>query len=265
MKPKKVTLTDKARQEHDLFNDVFLPRSRQKWDQGLRTEKQFTPPKEWEWYVRQYGPDFLISLYCTYRYCVITTPGEQFGMLTEELPDWIQAAVKQEPRSPFPVEALAEQGFKPVAATTPEQLVGLTGEVFTSEGQIGFAIPPAGVPGAIRFEVLHVHGDIPGTPAWADLQVGDRLVRINPDIIRPPFHRLADCLWFAFKDWDSFTQKGFNKLTFPPAPHPNAQDFAFKRCLLPDGTEAVLVDTWGRLEQFAERCRPHDGQHRTSS
>lgn len=268
-----IKLTEKAQQEHELFETLFLPRSKQKWDQGLRTEKRFTPPKEWEWYAKQYGPNLLVSLYVSHSYCVVTTPCNQHGMLTEELPDWMQADLKQTPRSPFLVECRPEDGYKPVVVTTPEQLVELKGEVFANaEGQIGIAIPPAGVPGAIPFEVLDAHGDggdpempVPGMPAWADVQVGDRKVRINPEIIQPPFHRLADCLWFASKSWDSFTQEkgSFNKLTFPPAPHPEAQDFAFQRCILPDGIEVVLIDTWERLKRLSERYRPHDGQHRT--
>jgi hypothetical protein len=270
----KVKLTEKAQQEQQLFDDVFLPRSRQKWEQGVRTNKRFTPPKEWEWYVQQYGPNLLVSLYVSHRYCVVTTPNGQFGMLSDELPEWIHADLKQTPRTPFLAECRPDEGGKLTAVTTPEQLVGLKGEVFANaEGQIGFAIPPAGVPGAVQFEVLDAHGDgghagmpFPGMPAWADVQVGDRKVRINPEIIQPPFMRLADCLWFAFKSWNIFTPEKdcFNKLAFPPAPHPNSQDFAFRRCVLPCGTEVVQIDTWERLERLAKRHHSHDGQHRTS-
>ena len=87
-----------------------------------------------------------------------------------------------------------------------ESIVGLAGEVFCAEGQVAFMIPPTGIPESIRFDVVGAHGDggtteqpVPGMPAWAYIQVGNKFVRMNPEIVQFPFHRLADCLWYAVK------------------------------------------------------------------
>lgn len=158
-----------------------------------------------------------------------------------------------------------------------ESIVGLAGEVFCAEGQVAFMIPPTGIPESIRFDVVGAHGDggtteqpVPGMPAWAYIQVGNKFVRMNPEIVQFPFHRLADCLWYAVKLWDRIAtpEKGFNKMSFPPPPHPKSQDFAFQRTRLGDGKEIVLIDTWQRLKEHVEhsirdgRQRMHDSAGR---
>ncbi len=265
----KVTLTEKAQQEQEMFEFIFLPRSRQKWDQGVRTQKRFIPQEVWEWYVQLYGPNLLVSCYNAHLYCVVTRPDGQLGMLTEELPDWIQAALTQEPRKPLRVSLSAghetEEPYKPIAAMTEQQLVGLKGECWGDEnGQIGLSVPPVGIHSdSIQWQIVEVHPVSGGSPAWADVVAGNRRIRINPDICQPPFLRLADCIWIARGLWQSLpTGDNWAKLSFPPKPHPHSQEFVFQRFML-EGVEGVLIDTFERCKQFHHQAVVSDGQHRT--
>lgn len=263
-----VKLTEKAQQEHEWFEGIFLPRSKHKWDQGMRTEKRRTPPKEWEWYAQQFGPDFLVSCYNSHRYCVVTTPDEQLGMLTEELPDWIQAALKAVPRRPLAASIAAEtEGpSTPMATLTEQQLVGLKGECWPDEnGRIGLAVPPLGIhSNAVQWQILELSPASGKTPAWTDLVAGNLRIRINPDICQPPFWRLADCVWFASGLWQTFPSGDqWAMLSFPPEPHPHSQAFVFQRCTLHGGIEGVIIDTLDRCKQFHDRTGVRDGQHRT--
>ena len=265
-----VKLSEKAQQEQALFEIIFLPRSKQKWNQGVRTQKRLTPQKEWEWYVQHYGPNLLVSCYNSHRYCVITKPDEQLGMLTEELPDWIQAALTQGPRKPFAVSLSAgketEEPYQPVVTMTEHDLAGLKGECWGDEnGQIGLSVPPLGIhPDAIQWKIVDVTAASGRTPAWADVVAGKRRIRINPDICQPPFWRLADCVWFTCGLWESLpTGSEWARIALPPKPHPHSQEFVFQRCTLPGGVEVVLIDTFDRCEEFCHQPAIKDGQHRT--
>jgi hypothetical protein len=77
-------------------------------------------------------------------------------------------------------------------------LKGLKGEVFNLGGNIAGSVPPAGLPGAIPFEITGVWPETGHSPSWADVTVGENVhVRINPDICQPPFFRLFDCVMLA--------------------------------------------------------------------
>ena len=138
----------------------------------------------------------------------------------------------------------------------------LAGEVFSDGGRVGIAIPRAGVDGAIPFIIVKVHpAELDGgSPAWADLLLGGKAVRINPDICQPPFHRLADCLMVAHHQREKLpTGDTKAKLTLPPAPHPEAQDFVFWKESI-GGVEVVLIDRMDRIGQYT--LKAEDGQHR---
>jgi hypothetical protein len=149
-------------------------------------------------------------------------------------------------------------------------MAALHGEVFLRDGNVTFAIPPNGTQGAIRFEVIRIHPPGLNFPAWVDLRVNGNLCRINPDICQPPFHRLADCVWLAAREREKLPvltvgspgTMGCAKVTLPPHPHPEAQEFALWRGILRDNkgfeVEAVMIDTMARLTGF----RPGQaGQH----
>jgi hypothetical protein len=132
----------------------------------------------------------------------------------------------------------------------------LKGEVVKSpHGRIDGAVPPIGMPGAIRFEIF---GEYPGqNPPWADMQleVEGRLIkcRINPKICRAPFFRLWDCVNIVAEDSDKFPliESGNMATTwFPPQPHPDSQQFVFVRAFM---GQLVLIDTYARAKQFDRR------------
>jgi hypothetical protein len=80
-------LSEKAKAYRQLF-EVFglFERSQQKFQAGVRTQKEFISPAEWALYSKLYGRQFLISIYNNRTLCVITTPTAQHGFLTEEMP-----------------------------------------------------------------------------------------------------------------------------------------------------------------------------------
>jgi hypothetical protein len=80
------SLSEKAKAYKGLF-EVFglFERSRQKFQAGVRTQKELISPAEWAHYSKQYGKHFLISVYHNRTLCVITTPKAQYGFVTEEM------------------------------------------------------------------------------------------------------------------------------------------------------------------------------------
>lgn len=138
----------------------------------------------------------------------------------------------------------------------------MKGEIFPVDGKVGIAVPPAGMEGAIPFEVLRVHPPGPTFPAWADILVAGKPVRINPDICQPPFFRLADCLKVAHLQREELPVHTMAaKVTLPPAPHPNAQDFVFWRENI-SGREVVMIDTLERVERNTVAAQDGQTRHR---
>jgi hypothetical protein len=83
---KQLILTDRAKEHEFVFRDMGLfHRSEQKFSEGLRTTKRDLPYRNWCEFRRNFGESFLISCYCRGTYCVVTTPTQQYGLLTEEL------------------------------------------------------------------------------------------------------------------------------------------------------------------------------------
>jgi len=83
---KTVYLSEKAKEHEAMFTTMgLLHRSEEKYQQGLRTKKQYCDYKDWCAYRRLYGVDFLVSTYVGGTYCIVTTPTAQYGYLTEEL------------------------------------------------------------------------------------------------------------------------------------------------------------------------------------
>lgn len=136
----------------------------------------------------------------------------------------------------------------------------LTGEVFSDGGKVAIAVPPAGMDGAASFVIVKVHPPGVSIPAWADIILAGSRVRINPEICQPPFFRLADCLMVAHHQrGDLPLGDTAAKLTLPPAPHPNAQEFLFWKQNI-GGLEVVMIDTMERVQRYS--ISAHDGQHR---
>ena len=132
----------------------------------------------------------------------------------------------------------------------------LKGEVFECDGRVAVAVPPAGMPGAIPWEILWMYPAGEGFPAWADGKVGGKLVRINPDICQPPYARLADCMAFAHHCRSQIpghpeTDDCFALMVFPPSPHPNAEEFVFWKQKIA-GQEVIMVDTKKRVESYSD-------------
>lgn len=81
-------LSDKAQAHTELFELLgVFERSRQKFQSGVRTRKEFVRPGEWAQFTNLYGGQFLVSLYGGGTLCVVTTPRSQYGFLTEEMPN----------------------------------------------------------------------------------------------------------------------------------------------------------------------------------
>jgi hypothetical protein len=138
----------------------------------------------------------------------------------------------------------------------------LKGEIFSVDGKVGIAVPPAGMEDAIPFEVLEIHPPVGPSPAWADILLAGKPVRINPDICQPPFFRLADCLMVAhFQREELPLHTMAAKVTLPPAPHPNAQDYLFWRENI-SGREVVMIDTLERVEQHTITAQDGQSRHR---
>lgn len=140
---------------------------------------------------------------------------------------------------------------------------GMRGELFSEGGFCAFAIPPAGIAGAVPFEVVRVWPAGPDFPEWADIDLAGRRVRIAPDICEPPFYRLADCLWFAHRCWGELPLSGggsggrgvvdMAQFRFPPAPHPEGEDFVMWR--IPDKHgEILLIDRPERVKSYNRRA-----------
>lgn len=133
-----------------------------------------------------------------------------------------------------------------------DSIVGLKGEVFTLGGTVAIQIPPAGREGAIPFHVTYLYPAGPGFPAWADVVAGGVRCRINPDIIKPPYTRLADVLFVAYHQrhyFPRFQSGNMSAVSLPPAPHPEAENFVF--CLTTiAGQEVVLIDTLVNAQRF---------------
>src|SRR5262245_39835690 len=83
---KAVYLSDKAKAHEAMFTTMgLLHRSEEKFQQGLRTKKQYCDYQNWCAYRKLYGADFLVSTYVGGTYAVVTTPTAQYGYLTEEM------------------------------------------------------------------------------------------------------------------------------------------------------------------------------------
>lgn len=147
------------------------------------------------------------------------------------------------------------------AATVHEAdslIVGTSGEVFNAAGRVGIAIPAQGMEGAIPFEIdaIHPPGIPAGNPGWVQVLIAGKVYcRINPELCRPPYHRLADCVLMAHRHRKQLPLGGStaNKLVLPPAPHPEAQEIIFWKLRLMDG-EVVMVDTPERVRRMGGRA-----------
>jgi hypothetical protein len=122
---------------------------------------------------------------------------------------------------------------------------------------VGFVIPAQGIEGAIRFEIHSIQpaGVPTGNPGWVQVLInGSEYCRINPDLCRSPYHRLADCVMIAHLHRERLPLGGGSAVlrVLPPAPHPEAQEVIFWRERLLDG-EVVMVDTPERLRRMGGR------------
>jgi hypothetical protein len=140
----------------------------------------------------------------------------------------------------------------------------LIGEVFQRDGATAFVIPAVGTPGAIKFELLNILGPGVNYPSWAEMSVEGLRCRVNPALCKAPYDRLADCLMFAVQQRLNLPPRGMPgnapgtitgiKATFPPPPHPQAEDYFFFRqqAIDPAGQiwEWVMIDTVSRLQHF---------------
>lgn len=121
-------------------------------------------------------------------------------------------------------------------------LIGVKGEAWNQNGGIALAVPPVGIPNSIPFVIHAVREDNGQT--WCEVQSGTLGLRIAPKICQN-YPRLADCVVRAHQHYDEFPKYGSGiagRLTLPPHPHPDAEDFFFSRLTTKNGVEIVLID-----------------------
>ncbi len=141
-------------------------------------------------------------------------------------------------------------------------LVGLRGAVRGFEGRVQGCI---GRDDNLPFNGIHfeIVGECParkGTPAWVDVLVDGQRCRINPEICTFPWWRFFDCVCFAARYRNEFPNvtEGMAVMTFPPRPHPAAQDFVFGMIL---NRQLLLIDTKERALSHASNVL-RDGHRR---
>ena len=131
--------------------------------------------------------------------------------------------------------------------------LNLEGEVFsTPDKRVAIAVPPIGIPHAVRFRVSHVYpADLSGQyPEWADMQVGSVPCRINPEIITPPYFRLADCVWLIHlhgKDLPSKDGEGRGMMFGEPG---NEEEYRFWRTNI-GPLNVIMIDTAHRISLWS--------------
>ena len=123
-----------------------------------------------------------------------------------------------------------------------DYLIGVEGETWNQNGEIALAVPPIGVPNSITF-VINAVGEV-GGKTWCDVQSNGLALRIDSGICEN-YTRLAECIVRAHQHYDEFPNYGSGtaaRLTSPPHPHPDAEDFLFSRLTTDNGVEVVLID-----------------------
>lgn len=123
-----------------------------------------------------------------------------------------------------------------------DYLIGVEGETWNQNGEIALAVPPIGVPNSIPFVIHAIREDYGKT--WCDVQSGSLALRIASEVCEN-YSRLADCVVRAHQHFDEFPKYGSGiagRLTLPPHPHPDAEDFFFSRLTTKNGVEIVLID-----------------------
>lgn len=73
----------------------------------------------------------------------------------------------------------------------------ISGEVWNHQGKVAGAIPAIPRPDGIPFRMIRFHPATDQSPDWVDMFVGDKPVRINPEISQPPYYRLFDCVAYV--------------------------------------------------------------------
>ena len=73
----------------------------------------------------------------------------------------------------------------------------VSGEVWNHQGKVAGAIPAIPRPDGIPFRMIRFHPATDKSPDWVDMFVGNKPVRINPEISQPPFFRLFDCVAYV--------------------------------------------------------------------
>ena len=145
----------------------------------------------------------------------------------------------------------------------------LKGEIILLDRKVRFAVPPIGWEGATQFEVIDEHPTGPTVPAWMDILLDGKLVRINPALCQPPFNHLANCLMFAHLEWSKLPcYPTVAKVTLPPAPHPNALVYLIVRISCSNKQEYVLIETMERYENYTairHASLVQDGQTSTTA
>lgn len=131
-------------------------------------------------------------------------------------------------------------------------LVGLRGAVGGFQGKVQGCIGrDAETPfQGIAFEIVGESPAVNDMPAWVDVLVDGQKCRINPAICQFPWWRFFDCVCYAAryrKDFPNVTD-GMALLTFPPRPHPAAQDFVFGMAF---NRQVLLIDTQQRALSYA--------------
>lgn len=150
----------------------------------------------------------------------------------------------------------------------------VTGEIFELGGRVACTVPGLGQEGAIPFAILGDYIATNAFPGWTDVVVGPEqaqvVCRVATEMAQAPFMRLADCLAFVHVNYRFLSGLTSHAVvrTFPPAPHPNAQEFIFWPAQIA-GRTLVMIDLKSRYDQWNNKPNSpgllHDGQHRRFS
>lgn len=127
----------------------------------------------------------------------------------------------------------------------------VSGEVWNEQGKVAGAIPPLpqglARPGTIPFRMIRFHPATDKTPEWIDMFVNGKPVRMNPEIGKPPYFRLFDCV--------AFVHLNHRKLRNLPNGNASRSTFQGQTFLFwyENKLGCVMVDTQNRIDRWNKR------------
>ena len=135
--------------------------------------------------------------------------------------------------------------------------VGLCGEIFNCEGKVACATQKKGTPpqfGGVIFEILAEYPETDQFPAWTDIRIGNKRVRMNSELCEAPWWRMIDCLHVVDKESDGFPMNAFDdRVQKANVTTLGGQQFTFSNVVI-DGDVVSVVDTAERASTWKPRA-----------